>query len=92
MTNNKNEKLYLVIHSKSKEIRPYISSARTWEEAIEIFNSFIEDMDNKTMFRKSVIKDIKENRAQCTCIENHKGFGPDYMTFTEIAPLYVIQK
>lgn len=87
--NAKNEKLFLVVRSSSKEIRPYISSACTWEEAVEKFNKFTEEVDDKEYFRTIVKKDVREDLdAVASCIENHKGWGYDYMIYVEIRPLH----
>lgn len=63
-------------------------SATELEAFLEWIEEFTHDVDNANWFRKVINNDIKDGVGELEFVENHKGWGYDYLVRIEISPLY----
>lgn len=81
--------LYKVIQTSSKECKARVW-IHTWEKAIEYLEKFKDDVDNNNIWRKVVKYSVNKERgeAEVEYVENHKGWGYDYIVNISIEAAY----
>ena len=81
--------LYTVIVTTSREAKAQVY-IHTWEKAIEYLEKFKYDVDNDNIWRK-VVKcsiDKEQHYAEVEYVENHKGWGYDYIVNITVKKAY----
>lgn len=81
--------LYTVVQTTSRECKAWVQ-IHTWEKAIEYLEKFKDDVDNDNIWRKVVKYSIDKdhNRAEVEYVENHKGWGYDYIVNISVERAY----
>lgn len=87
MKNDKGEYLYKVVKTSSNNLKALVT-IKTKEAALEWIEEYTHDVDNANWFRKVINNDIKDGVGELEFVEDHKGWGYDYLVRIEVSPLY----
>ena len=89
ITNNKGEKLYILISVATNDINPYIK-INTWAKCKEQLEQMTTRVDNDIYFAQLIHKEINEefHKAEASMRCNKKGWGSDFFKYITIEPLY----
>lgn len=81
--------LYTVVTTTSREAKAWVQ-IHTWEKAIEYLEKFKYDEDNDSIWRKVVKYSVNKesDTAEVEYVENHKGWGYDYIVNITIKKAY----